>query len=195
MKETGGRGAFRVEQGDEAPLPGVEDLSLRTDRAANGRGAELLGFTQSATPLAGLAAGDVLVVADEELAGADAADVAKASAIVVIGDDAAPVGAASRRGRAADRQLHGRGRDVHQPARPRAALHAGEGRARLRSAELVRDRRPARRPRNAGRTTRSPATCSSALAGAQSEFAGMSYDTLGLRGRMIAGAQTAGARA
>ena len=28
-------GAFRVQQGEEAPLPGVEDLSLRADRAAN----------------------------------------------------------------------------------------------------------------------------------------------------------------
>src|SRR5581483_8380080 len=67
VKKTGGSGAFRVEQGDEAPLPGVEDLSLRRDRAANVRGAELFGFERSATPLAGLGAGDVLIVADEEL--------------------------------------------------------------------------------------------------------------------------------
>src|SRR3954465_324481 len=60
VTKTGGSGAFRVEQGDEAPLPGVEDLSLRADRAANVRGADLLGFTRSAAPLAKLAAGDVL---------------------------------------------------------------------------------------------------------------------------------------
>ena len=82
---TGGRGAFRVPQGDEAPLPGVEDLALRRDRAANGRGAELVGFTRSDTPLAGLGAGDVLVVADEELAQLDAGDAARAGAIIVIG--------------------------------------------------------------------------------------------------------------
>ena len=40
-------------QGAEAPLPGVEDLALRADRAANVRGAELLGFTRSDTPLVG----------------------------------------------------------------------------------------------------------------------------------------------
>src|SRR5262249_28071280 len=85
VKETGGKGAFRVPQGDEAPLAGVKDLSLRKDRAANGRGAALLGFKQSAAPLSGLSDGDVLVVADEELTGADAADIAKASAIIVIG--------------------------------------------------------------------------------------------------------------
>ena len=50
-KKTGGAGAFRVPQGAEAPLPGVEDLALRADRAANGRGAELMGFTRSETPL------------------------------------------------------------------------------------------------------------------------------------------------
>jgi NADH-quinone oxidoreductase subunit G len=84
-KATGGRGAFRVEQGPEAPLPGVPGLSLRRDRAANGRGAELFGFTRSEQPLSGLGAGDVLVIADEELAGVDAASVARAGAVIVIG--------------------------------------------------------------------------------------------------------------
>src|SRR5437899_1692121 len=41
VKKSGGSGAFRVEQGAEAPLPGVEDLSLRAERAANAKGAEL----------------------------------------------------------------------------------------------------------------------------------------------------------
>src|SRR3954467_3407739 len=50
-RKTGGSGAFRVPQGAEAPLPGVEDLALRPDRAANGRGAELMGFTRSDAPL------------------------------------------------------------------------------------------------------------------------------------------------
>jgi len=84
-KKTGGTGAYRVPQGAEAPLPGVEDLALRADRAANGRGAELLGFTRSETPLSGLGAGDVLIVADEELAQLDASGAAKAGAVIVIG--------------------------------------------------------------------------------------------------------------
>ena len=85
VKKTGGAGAFRVPQGPEAPLPGVDDLALRPDRAANGRGAELLGFTRSDNPLAGLKAGDVLVVADEELAGMENVDASAAAAIVIIG--------------------------------------------------------------------------------------------------------------
>ncbi len=85
VRKSGGAGAFRVEQGVEAPLPGVEDLALRVDRAANVRGAELLGFSRSGAPLDGMQAGDVLVVADEELAGLDAGAAARAGALIVIG--------------------------------------------------------------------------------------------------------------
>jgi NADH-quinone oxidoreductase subunit G len=89
IARLGGTGVFRVRQGPEAPLDGVPGLSLRADRAANVRGAELLGFRRTETPLAGLANGDALLVADEELAGADAASLAAvaaaAAAVVVIG--------------------------------------------------------------------------------------------------------------
>ena len=85
VAQTGGAGAFRVNQGQEAPLPGVDDLALRADRAANVRGAELAGFRRSDKPLSGVQAGDVLVVADEELADLDASDAAKAGAVIVIG--------------------------------------------------------------------------------------------------------------
>ncbi len=90
VKRTGGSGAFRVPQGGEAPLAGVQDLSLRADRAPNGKGAELLGFRRSESPLGEMGSGDVLIVADEELAGDDAPDLAKASAIVVIGTTLPP---------------------------------------------------------------------------------------------------------
>jgi len=79
-----GSGAFRVTEGDEAPLPGVEDLALRRERAANVNGAETLGFKKTKDLLGGLKQGDVLVIAGEDLAGIDAAAVARASDIVVI---------------------------------------------------------------------------------------------------------------
>src|SRR5919202_1410610 len=85
VRRTGGRGAFRVPRGPEAPLPGVEDLALRAERASNVRGAKLFGFVESETPLSALGSGDVLVVADEELNGADATAAARAAAVVVIG--------------------------------------------------------------------------------------------------------------
>lgn len=89
-KKTGGGGAFRVPQGSEAPLPGVKDLSLRADRAANANGAELLGFTRSDNPLAGLRSGDVLIIADEELAGVEKPNITNAGAVIVVGTTIPP---------------------------------------------------------------------------------------------------------
>src|SRR5205085_981545 len=85
VRRTGGAGAFRVTTGPEAPLSGVDDLALRADRAANVRGAELLGFARREKPLEALGAGDVLLVADEELVGEDAAGAARAGTTIVIG--------------------------------------------------------------------------------------------------------------
>ncbi|MCC6319507.1 MAG: (2Fe-2S)-binding protein [Gemmatimonadaceae bacterium] len=84
MKKFSGVGTYRVARGPEAPLPGVDDLALRADRAANPRGADLLGFSRSDTPFAGLAAGDALVLADHELTDADLAAVSRASAVIVL---------------------------------------------------------------------------------------------------------------
>jgi NADH-quinone oxidoreductase subunit G len=53
-----------VPRGDEAPLPGVKDLSLRAERAPNHTGAALFGFTDASSPLAALRAGDVLLAVD-----------------------------------------------------------------------------------------------------------------------------------
>jgi NADH-quinone oxidoreductase subunit G len=94
VKKAGGSGAFRVPQGDEAPLPGVEDLSLRRDRAANANGAELFGFTRLDNPLSSLRSGDALIVADEELAGVDQPNVDAAGAVVVVGTTLPPWAAA-----------------------------------------------------------------------------------------------------
>jgi NADH-quinone oxidoreductase subunit G len=80
----GGSGTFRVTEGDEAPLPGVADLALRRERAANVNGAETLGFRKTKDLLAGLKQGDVLVVAGEDLAGIDASALAGASEVIVI---------------------------------------------------------------------------------------------------------------
>jgi NADH-quinone oxidoreductase subunit G len=80
----GGAGTFRVTEGDEAPLPGVDDLALRRERAANVNGAEALGYKKAKDLLGGLKQGDVLVVAGEDLAGIDASALARAGDIIVI---------------------------------------------------------------------------------------------------------------
>ena len=61
-----GPGAFRVAQGPEAPLPGVPDLALRKDRAANVFGALEAGFTRDFDQAAKAIPGAGLVIALDE---------------------------------------------------------------------------------------------------------------------------------
>jgi len=64
----GGRGVFRVTLGGEAPLPGVPDLSLRAERAANGTGARVLGYEDLAEPSQPLSVGaDAAVLVLDDL--------------------------------------------------------------------------------------------------------------------------------
>src|SRR5215510_747656 len=193
LDKTNGSGAFRVTQGDEAPLAGVEDLSLRKDRAANARGAELLGFERSKTPLSLLGAGDVLVVADEELDGVDASDVSKAGAIIVLGTT-----------------LPTWARHAAAVVLPIANFVEEEGtitnlRGRVQRFMQAKAAPGFARPSwfvlidllNAFGVKTKYSLASevfTALAAAHSDFAGMSYDTLGLRGKTIA-SETAGAPA
>jgi NADH-quinone oxidoreductase subunit G len=191
VKKTGGSGAYRVRQGDEAPLPGVQDLSLRADRAANTNGADLFGFTRSDTPLAALGGGDVLIVADEELAGLDAVDAAKAGAIIVIGTTlpawarhAAAVvlpiaNVAEEEGTFTN--LRGRvQRFLQAKAAPGFARPSWYALSDLLNAL------------GAGTSFSLASEVFAALAKSHAGFSGMSYDTLGLKGATIAGA-TAGA--
>ena len=60
----GATAVITVPRGAEAPLAGVKDLSLRAERAPNHTGAELFGFTEVMSPLSGLGANDLLIVAD-----------------------------------------------------------------------------------------------------------------------------------
>ncbi|HET7563748.1 MAG TPA: 2Fe-2S iron-sulfur cluster-binding protein [Gemmatimonadaceae bacterium] len=189
VERSGGAGAFRVERGAEAPLPGVPDLALRADRAPNGRGAELFGFTRSDTPLDGLKQGDVLVVADDDLHGIDASALAKASAVIVIGTvlpeiarNAAVVlpttNMAEEEGTFTN--LRGRVQRYMQakapPGMARPAWWAvadllivlGERANFYQSSEVF-----------------------AAMADARPELAGMSYETLGLKGQMLSGAAEA----
>jgi NADH-quinone oxidoreductase subunit G len=194
-KKTGGSGAFRVEQGEEAPLAGVEDLALRRDRGANVRGAEMLGFTRSDNPLAMLGAGDVLVVADEELLGLDAADVAKAGAIIVIGTTLpawARHAAAVVLPIANFTEEEGTFTNLRGRVQRFMQAKAAPGFARP-SWYVLSDLLAAL----GMRTNYSLASeVFAAIAAARPEFAGLSYDTLGLRGKPTrAQSATAGATA
>jgi len=85
IEHNGGAGVFRVATGEEAPLPGVEDLALRRDRAANVIGAELLGYKRSDSPLDSITDGDILIIADDDLADLSIESAKRAGAVIVIG--------------------------------------------------------------------------------------------------------------
>lgn len=85
IAERDGAGVFRLTRGDEAALPGVNDLALRAERAANATGARALGFSEVSQLTGTLHDGDVLFVVGDQLDGIEAAELARASAIVYIG--------------------------------------------------------------------------------------------------------------
>ncbi|MGQ0540172.1 MAG: 2Fe-2S iron-sulfur cluster-binding protein [Gemmatimonadaceae bacterium] len=191
VQRSGGAGAFRVERGDSAPLAGVEDLALREERAPNVRGAELLGFTKSDTPLSGLQPGDVLVIADHPLGEADRQAAGAAAAVIVIGtalpEDLAGVAAVLPVANMAEEEgtftnLRGRvqrflqAKAAPELARPTWFVLADLLGALGESADYL----------VAG-------SVFDALARAHHEFRGLSYDTLGLRGGAVASAQPAAA--
>jgi NADH-quinone oxidoreductase subunit G len=92
VSHTGASALMTIPRGPEAPLDGVRDLSLRAERAPNHTGAALLGFADSISPLSGLAANDLLIVAD---AAVDAAALPAGVKVIVIGTALDPALAAS----------------------------------------------------------------------------------------------------
>ncbi|MDE3150819.1 MAG: molybdopterin-dependent oxidoreductase, partial [Gemmatimonadota bacterium] len=186
-------GAFRVRQGPEAPLPGVPDLARRADRAANGRGAELLGFARHDAPLSGMQAGDVLVVADEELAGLDAPDVARAGAIIVIGTT---LPAWARHAASVvlpiTNMVEEEGTLTNLRGRVQRFRQAKSGPGFSRPSWMVAADLLTALGERADYYLATDVF--NALAASHPEFAGMSYDTLGLKGTLVKSA-TAGATA
>jgi NADH-quinone oxidoreductase subunit G len=185
-QKTGGALAYRVETGPEAPLPGVDDLALRRDRAANVRGAEMFGFRRAEGPLAGVGAGDVLVVADEEDLAVEPSAVSAASAIIVIGTTlpswagtAAVVLPTTNFSEEEGTFTNLRGR-VQRFTQVKAAPGVARPMWYVLSDLL------ALQGERTGYFLASEVF--DAMTAARTELAGLSYDALGLRGRTIAGA-------
>jgi NADH-quinone oxidoreductase subunit G len=194
VKATGGSGAFRVARGPEAPLAGVKDLALRSERAANVYGAEMLGFTKSDTPLNGFGDGDVLVIADHPLTDADRAAAARASAVVVIGTTM-PAGLSNVQAVlpiANFTEVEGTFTNLRGRVQRFLKAKAAPGLARpswFVLADLLA---------SLGESTNYfvPSDVFAALAASHSEFKGLSYDSIGLRGLPVLGAaQPAGGAA
>jgi NADH-quinone oxidoreductase subunit G len=185
VKVSGGKGAFRMPTGPEAPLPGVKDLALRSDRAANGRGAEMMGFERSDTPLAGVSQGDAVIVVDQDLTPDDVTALSRASDVVLV--STFMPGALAR----ADVVLpianyveeEGTLTNLRGHVQRFLQARAAPGMARP-SWYVLADLCNALGDRQDALTA---AQAFAAAAAAQPAFAGMSYDGLGLRGRTIDG--------
>jgi NADH-quinone oxidoreductase subunit G len=182
---TGGKGVFRVATGPEVPLPGVPDLALRTERAANVRGAELLGFTKSAMPLDELKAGDVLLVIGETLTEADAAAVARAGQVILI-SPTLPEGARSAAiALPSSTMAEEEGTFTNLRGRVQRYFQANAAPGMSRPAWWILGDLLTQLGESTNFFVASEAFA--ALAAAHAEFAGMSYDTLGLKGQLMSG--------
>jgi NADH-quinone oxidoreductase subunit G len=185
VARTGGKGVFRVATGPEAPLPGVPDLALRTERAANVRGAELLGFTKSTSPLDEVRAGDVLLVVGETLTAADAAAVARAGQVILIAatipEDARTSAIALPTSTMAEEE----GTFTNLRGRVQRYFQANAAPGMSRPAWWILGDLLTQLGEPTSFFVASEAFA--ALAAARAEFAGMSYDTLGLKGQLMSG--------
>lgn len=85
LRMADGVGVFRVERGVEIALPGVEDVSLRAERAANTNGARHFGFVETSSLNETLREGDALLVIDDLLEGIATSVLDRAATIVYIG--------------------------------------------------------------------------------------------------------------
>jgi NADH-quinone oxidoreductase subunit G len=193
-RADGATAVFRVERGPEAPLPGVEDLALRAERAANVRGAELLGFEERDTPMDDVGSGDVLVVADEEWAGADpaalAAAASRAAAVIVVGTTLPPwardaAGVVLPITNFAEEE----GTFTNLRGWVQRFLQARAGPGVARPSWFVLSDLLAAMGERTGYFLASEVFA--ALAAERQEFAGLSYDSLGLRGAPASAGQLA----
>ena len=184
LSKLAGRRVFRVEQGPEAPLEGVPGLALRADRAANVRGAEELGFRRVDDPLGGLGRGDVLVLAGDDLEGADHRALESAGGVIVLGTNASN----AVRDRAGvvlpiTNVAEEEGTFTNVAGRVQRFLQAKAGPGLSRPAWFVVADLLGQLGQRAEFFLASDVF--EAMAGASPRYAGISYETLGLRGLPI----------
>ena len=170
----------------------MKDLSLRSERAANVTGAEKLGFTKTDTPLAGLQATDVLVIADHALTDAEIEAASRASAIVVIGTTLparlANIAAVLPITNFAEEE----GTFTNLRGRVQRFLQAKAAPGLARPSWFVLSDLLGALGESANYFV--PADVFAALAASHAEFAGLTYDRIGLRGLpVVNAAQPAGA--
>jgi NADH-quinone oxidoreductase subunit G len=183
-----GTGAFRVERGPEAPLRGVDDLSLRADRAGNVNGAEILGFRRSESPLAGLRGGDALLFVDADPALLDLGDLSRAASVVVVATVLPDVLRGADAVLPIANMVEEEGTFTNIRGRVQRFLQARAAPGMTRPSWWVLGDLLANMGEQGNYLLASDVFA--ALAASRTEFAGMSYESLGVKGMPIAAAAT-----
>jgi NADH dehydrogenase/NADH:ubiquinone oxidoreductase subunit G len=189
----GGTGAFRVAEGEEAPLPGVKDLALRRERAANVHGAQALGFKKTKDLLADLKQGDVLLVAGEDLEGIDAAAISRASEVVVIGSVLPEIASKASVVLPIANFSEEEGTVTNLRGRVQRFTQARQAPGETRPSWLVLGDLLGAMGKQSNFFL--PSEVFASLAAANKAFAGLSYDTIGFKGLPLANAQSSGPNA
>ena len=83
--QCGAEMAMVIPRGDESPLPGAPDLSLRAERAANATGARAMGVREAASVQTAVAGAEVVLVVGDLPEGTSASDFAVGTSIVYAG--------------------------------------------------------------------------------------------------------------
>ena len=183
--KTGGSVTFHVAQGAEAALPGVNDLALRADRAANATGAELFGASRSDQPYARVGAGDVLVLVDVEPADVPAAALNAASAVIFIGTADPSALARLTAALPIANVVESDGTLTNLRGRVQRFLQAKAAPGQARPAWFALADLAIALGEQADYSSASDVF--NALAATQAPFTGMSFDSLGLKGAAVAG--------
>jgi len=185
-------GTFAVRRGETAGLPGFPQLELRAERAPNGAGARLLGYTERGELPE--ASGRTLVVLGDRLADADPSFGADAAFFLYLGSHLSaaarnatavlPIaGAGEAEGTFVN--VDGRVQRFHQAMQPQGVARPGW----MVVARLLRE---VDGERAAVRDVRS---AFAALADAVPEFSGLSWQGLGLKGARLPAMSPAGSGA
>ncbi len=194
MAASGGRGWFRIARGAEAPLPGVPDLSLRAERAANATGARLLGFEElTGTPA--IAPADAVLVLDDTLDGELPAGLVEAlvrGATLVHAGTTLPAAIAGRASVVLPLTNHTEeeGTFTNLRGRVQRFLQSRTAPGLARPSWFVLGDLAERLDASAGFAL--PAEVFGAMASAHAAFSGLAYERLGLRGLPVLDAEARG---
>ena len=176
----------------EAPLPGVPDLSLRAERAANGTGARLLGYTELQGAPA-IEAQDAVLIVDDTLEQGDTEALVRAlgaAAVLVHVGTTLPAAIADRVAVALPLANHTEeeGTFTNLRGRVQRFLQSRTAPGLARPSWFVLADLTERLALTSGLVQ--SAQVFDALADTHAPFAGLRHATLGLRGRLVANAES-----